>query len=501
MKSPADMKVIQIELTNACPRKCANCTRFCGHHEEPFFMDFETFKKAVDSLKGFRGIVGIMGGEPTIHPEFKKFIEYYRDNVGYDDYSTAPYEPQKDFMRHILGDAWHVDYSNQRGLWTSVTPRYYEHFELIQDTFGYQLLNDHSNPSMHQTLMVTRKELGVPDDEWVKMRDRCWVQNLWSASITPKGAFFCEVAAAMDATLNGPGGWPIEPGWWKRKPSEFGDQLNWCEMCSACLPMPSRDANDETDDVSPVWAQKLKEINSPKVAKELVNEFDPVAYQADKHSINQKITPYMEDQEDRLGKTRGRLVPQKITYVLWLSNGLAATVANKLIAETKEAGQLTAIASEDPANSSLADAAGLPFVTGENALADLMRETRTKDWVLLTKDCAAPAYFHKLIETCVFNPGVVYHREIGAGMVQFFNVRASSLAVGGDLFNIGVKYPVRKIIEIKEETPEQYGISDIGLFIRRLYKRFNWLGRLIAGRPVPRGPLGALRGNKVVSSL
>jgi hypothetical protein len=31
-------------------------------------MDFETFKKAVDSLEGFDGMVGVMGGEPTLHP-------------------------------------------------------------------------------------------------------------------------------------------------------------------------------------------------------------------------------------------------------------------------------------------------------------------------------------------------------------------------------------------------------------------------------------------------
>jgi hypothetical protein len=210
------MKVIQIEITNACPKRCSNCTRFCGHHKEPFFMDFETFQQAVDSMRGFKGIVGIMGGEPTIHPQFEKFVRYYREHIGYDDFSTACYEPTADFVKHILANAYNVDYSNQRGLWTSVNPRYYDHFELIQDTFGYQLVNDHTHPSMHETMMCTRKELGVADDEWVKLRDNCWVQNLWSASITPKGAFYCEIAAAMDATLGGPGGWKIEPGWWKR---------------------------------------------------------------------------------------------------------------------------------------------------------------------------------------------------------------------------------------------------------------------------------------------
>ena len=44
MKSPKDMKIIQIDITNACINRCSNCTRFCGHHTRPFFMDFETFK-------------------------------------------------------------------------------------------------------------------------------------------------------------------------------------------------------------------------------------------------------------------------------------------------------------------------------------------------------------------------------------------------------------------------------------------------------------------------
>ena len=114
MKSPAQMKIIQIDITNACPKRCSNCTRFCGHHQKPFFMDFETFKKAVDSMKGFGGIVGIMGGEPTIHPEFENFLEYYRANVGYDDFSSACYKPVGDFASHIYANAYDIGYHNHR---------------------------------------------------------------------------------------------------------------------------------------------------------------------------------------------------------------------------------------------------------------------------------------------------------------------------------------------------------------------------------------------------
>ena len=80
MRSPKDMQIIQIDITNACPNTCSNCTRFCGHHKKPFFMDFDTFKQAVDSLQDFPGMVGIIGGEPTLHPEFEKFADYLRDS-------------------------------------------------------------------------------------------------------------------------------------------------------------------------------------------------------------------------------------------------------------------------------------------------------------------------------------------------------------------------------------------------------------------------------------
>ncbi|PWT29253.1 radical SAM protein [Butyrivibrio fibrisolvens] len=68
--------IVLIDITNACTERCSNCTRFCGNHKKPFFMDFETFKRAVDSMEGFPGLVALIGGEPTLHPEFERFMEY-----------------------------------------------------------------------------------------------------------------------------------------------------------------------------------------------------------------------------------------------------------------------------------------------------------------------------------------------------------------------------------------------------------------------------------------
>ena len=70
--------------------------------------------------------------------------------------------------------------------------------------------------------------------------DNCWVQEQWSASITPRGGFFCEVAASLDQLMDGPGGCPIEKNWWKKPLEDFQNQINsYCKKCSAALPLPS----------------------------------------------------------------------------------------------------------------------------------------------------------------------------------------------------------------------------------------------------------------------
>ena len=102
MKSPQDMRIIQIDITNACIHKCSNCTRFCGHHKKPFFMNWETFEKAVSSLKGYQGTIGIMGGEPTLHPEFERFVRYIKEHPYFPKGENLLVSPTKEFM-NVLG--------------------------------------------------------------------------------------------------------------------------------------------------------------------------------------------------------------------------------------------------------------------------------------------------------------------------------------------------------------------------------------------------------------
>jgi hypothetical protein len=236
------MKIIQIDITNACINKCSNCTRLMGHHRKPFFMEFDFFKRAVDSLVAFPGMVGMIGGEPLLHPRFEDMAAYLGRTI-----------PDK----------------KRRGLWSTV-PRGTRHGALIKDVFGNLFLNDHTvDAILHQPVLVAAREM-VPDEKkmWEYI-DNCWVQTLWSASITPKGAFFCEVAAAFDMLFEGPGGWPVEPGWWRREPDQFAPQKDaWCPRCGCAIPLRRRASTMEIDDISEGNLEELRKIGSPKVERD-----------------------------------------------------------------------------------------------------------------------------------------------------------------------------------------------------------------------------------------
>lgn len=244
MKNLFDMSVIHIEVTNACNLTCANCTRFVGHHKNYFFMDLETVEKALKSLEGFKGRIGMMGGEPTLHPEFRQICKLYQK-----------YVPNRE----------------QRGFWTNGY-RWKDYEDIILETFDQEhiVYNDHKDPDVgdHQPLLIAATDI-IDDEELMwKLIDKCWVNQRWSASITPKGCFYCEVAAAQDHLYNGAGGYPIEPGWWNKTTEQYRDQVKrYCINCSAAIPMPRFSAHSGKDLVSVSIAEKLKGCASPKFLK------------------------------------------------------------------------------------------------------------------------------------------------------------------------------------------------------------------------------------------
>ncbi len=233
---------IQIEVTNFCDHECPNCTRFIGHHKKPYYMSLEYIKKGIESLEGFTGWIGLMGGEPTIHPKFAEICKLYAEMI-----------PDK----------------KQRGLWTDGL-KWKQYEDTIRDTFLVENItyNDHNYEfkGFHQPLLIAADD--IIEDKYLmwELINKCWIQARWSPSINPKGAFFCEVAAAMDMLFDGPGGWPVEKGWWNKDPEDFQDQVKrYCPMCSAAIPFDKSVYESKFDFISKNNLEKLKLADSPKL--------------------------------------------------------------------------------------------------------------------------------------------------------------------------------------------------------------------------------------------
>jgi hypothetical protein len=232
MRSMIDMDHLQVEITNFCPKSCANCTRFVQLVNKPYFMPIEEVKRAIDSMVGYPKQVGIMGGEALCHPQFKEICEYASEKI-----------PHK-----------------QLALW-SCFPKGKEHYnKLICDTFYSVFINDHTRPDIfHQPPLVAIQEVEPDKNKMWHLIDHCWAQESWSASINPRGAWFCEIAAALSMLFEEGEGWPVEPGWWWKTPKDFREQIEqFCPRCGFAIPTALRASVDNIDDISPLNYEALK---------------------------------------------------------------------------------------------------------------------------------------------------------------------------------------------------------------------------------------------------
>lgn len=274
MRSPESMDIIVLDITNRCFLACSNCTRLVAHQTKTREMTPGQLVEALHSLRGWwkpGKIIGLIGGEPTLHSKFKDLCKVVQEEAVYlgDRLPTFGREPIADF--NAFAEKRLYDRTTNRfGLWTSFGPRFMDHYEVIMDTFGHWNPNDHTASGLHQSWLIDRKEtcdaLSIDEAGWIEFRDNCWVQNKWSASITPKGAYFCEVAGAIDMLYNdGAAAWPVTADWWKRKPADFKDQLHLCERCSMALPTVGEVDHLDRDVIGKGHRISLATVGSPAV--------------------------------------------------------------------------------------------------------------------------------------------------------------------------------------------------------------------------------------------
>lgn len=232
MRSPEHMHIICVDVTNKCDLACSNCTRLLKNQDSLWEMTPENFRLALRSLKDFKGIIAMIGGNPCVHTQFERLCEVFCEEI-----------PNQ----------------HQRGLWTN---NYFKHREVIEKTFGGLNLNPHNEEraneklkdlhnvmvnqrgfnggyyagnSRHAPLLTAVKDLYPEKEMWEKIAG-CDVNREWSASIVQNNgnlrAYFCEVAASFDLARGTDNGHPVVEGWWKRPIREFEGQIK--HFCTGC---------------------------------------------------------------------------------------------------------------------------------------------------------------------------------------------------------------------------------------------------------------------------
>jgi len=243
-----DQWCTQIDVTNYCFHECLYCSRMNKHlrKDQRAHMSLEQFVEVLDALQGWTKMIGIIGGEPLMHPQFREICQ----------------EIKKRFPK------------SQMGLWTSGPSQYKKNLDIINETFGFIAYNEHNedqkNVCRHQPLTIAIKDAVKDPEVREKLINDCWVQREWCATSTHKGAYFCEVAAAQDILLNdGANAWKIEKDWWKRTSKEFESQKHLCQNCGMAIPMERELIKVQTEKMSPSIVQLYKEKNVAKMEDDI----------------------------------------------------------------------------------------------------------------------------------------------------------------------------------------------------------------------------------------
>lgn len=228
-----DSWIINIEITNFCKMRCSNCSRATKHITKPFFASLEFIEKALNSLKNWPKGIGIIGGEPQDHPQWNEICQLLKS----------------------------FDHKGGYALFTS-RQLPIEYNEIFDDKI---YITDHKKRNLHHTMLISLSEI-VPKHLQRELIEKCWLQKQWSPSITPKGAFWCEIAGVLDFIYNGTNSFALVEDWWKQE--NYENQIEeYCKKCGICIPFELTTDKDEYEYVTPDAYNCLAKLKSPYLHK------------------------------------------------------------------------------------------------------------------------------------------------------------------------------------------------------------------------------------------
>lgn len=274
--------VMQVFITRTCDKACFHCTQNSQLSGKANRITVEQFEQAIDSLRGYFGVIGIFGGNPALHPDFTEICRILRLKVPYEQrglWCNKPFGKGK-----IMAQTFNPAVSN---------------LNVHQDREAYdEFARDWPNCRNHLKGLDTDSRHGPPlvamqdvidseESRWDLIAN-CDVNQKWSAMICPvRGqlrAFVCELMGAQamlhqdNPNWMGTGspmpdtGLEVTEGWWRRPIQHFSEQIKLhCHACGIPLKGYGALANEgPNEQISKTHAEVFKPKDKRKI--ELVSD-------------------------------------------------------------------------------------------------------------------------------------------------------------------------------------------------------------------------------------
>jgi hypothetical protein len=180
-----NLNKIEIDITYECNLKCIACNRSCSQvptEEKMDFSNIENFVSESIDLGRKWELINILGGEPTLHPDFERIIEHISEKY------ISHYSPKT--LLQIVSNGFSVETRN-----------------ILEKTKKYSnVFVDYNSFKINNKIEYFSPFNDAPiDDENFKNADyskACWVTSYCGIGLNKFGYYGCSISAGIDRIIN-----------------------------------------------------------------------------------------------------------------------------------------------------------------------------------------------------------------------------------------------------------------------------------------------------------
>ena len=206
-----NLKRIEIDLTYICNLRCAGCCRSCAQAPEHLHISIDQIYQFLleTEKKNFHWeSVHLLGGEPTLHPQFLEIISILTDWF-------EKNSPDTDLKVISNGHGSYVQNKLKQ-----IPKRW-----LYQTSFKEGSDNEYFEP-------FNLAPIDIPKWQEEDFRKGCWITQDSGIGLTPLGYFHCAIAGGIERIMKIDGGFSSIPS----HPWEFLDMMDkYCRYCGHFL--------------------------------------------------------------------------------------------------------------------------------------------------------------------------------------------------------------------------------------------------------------------------